>query len=180
MPLRSSLIISTALSPPPSPPPISSFHKSKTPHTPTVPCHLPTPLAAMPTFHKQMATASTSTTTLSNHLQTPLVVMPNFRKQSATTTATTTTLLNQLQTPLAVMPTFHKQKFAATTSATVLSNLASIAILLSVNSPSPSLASPSLNPLLPSTTPFSQSQNLLFGLEDGYVCTYLMSHLITL
>ncbi|KAL6006451.1 hypothetical protein ACLOJK_037405 [Asimina triloba] len=92
--------------------------------------------------------------------------MPSFHKQSSTTT-TITALSNHLQTPLAVLPTSHKQKAAATI--TLLSSLASIAVLLSLNSPSPSLAIPSLNPLLPSTTPFSQSQNLLFGLEDGKI-----------
>eukprot|EP00262_Sarcandra_glabra_P006521 TRINITY_DN18856_c0_g1_i1.p1 TRINITY_DN18856_c0_g1~~TRINITY_DN18856_c0_g1_i1.p1 ORF type:complete len:229 (-),score=33.55 TRINITY_DN18856_c0_g1_i1:437-1123(-) len=54
----------------------------------------------------------------------------------------------------------------------LLSNLASLAIALTFNSPLPSLSIPSLNSQssLPSpTTPFSQSQNLQIGLENGKI-----------
>ncbi|XP_010249042.1 PREDICTED: thylakoid lumenal 17.9 kDa protein, chloroplastic [Nelumbo nucifera] len=54
----------------------------------------------------------------------------------------------------------------------LLSNLISLAVAVTLNSPLPSLAIPSLNsqtPLLPSTTPFSQSKNLEIGLEDGKI-----------
>ncbi|XP_058103115.1 thylakoid lumenal 17.9 kDa protein, chloroplastic isoform X1 [Magnolia sinica] len=73
--------------------------------------------------------------------------------------------------PFLQIPTanFRQLNFRTTT---LLSNLASIAIALSLSSPSPSLAIPSLNsqnPLLPPTTPFSQSQNLQTGLEDGKI-----------
>lgn len=54
----------------------------------------------------------------------------------------------------------------------LLSNLASLAFALTLNSPLPSLAIPSLNSgssLLPPTTPFSQSQDLQIGLENGYL-----------
>ncbi|XXG78449.1 hypothetical protein AAC387_Pa08g2394 [Persea americana] len=54
----------------------------------------------------------------------------------------------------------------------LLSNLASLAFALTLNSPLPSLAIPSLNSgssLLPPTTPFSQSQDLQIGLENGKI-----------
>ncbi|OVA09557.1 hypothetical protein BVC80_9101g80 [Macleaya cordata] len=57
----------------------------------------------------------------------------------------------------------------------LLSNyLASVlAVAVTLNSPLPSLAIPSLNsaqtPLLPPTTPFSQSKNLQIGLENGKI-----------
>lgn len=54
----------------------------------------------------------------------------------------------------------------------LLSNLSSLALALTLNSPLPSLAIPSLNSqtsLPPPTTPFSQSQNLQIGLEDGKI-----------
>ncbi|KAF8390660.1 hypothetical protein HHK36_025187 [Tetracentron sinense] len=54
----------------------------------------------------------------------------------------------------------------------LLSNLVSLAIAVTLNSPLTSLAIPSLNsqtPLLPPTTPFSQSKNLQIGLEDGKI-----------
>ncbi|KAB1217472.1 Thylakoid lumenal 17.9 kDa protein, chloroplastic [Morella rubra] len=53
-----------------------------------------------------------------------------------------------------------------------LSKLLSLALAASLISPSHSFAVPSLNsqsPLLPSTTPFSQSKNLQIGLENGKI-----------
>lgn len=58
----------------------------------------------------------------------------------------------------------NKQKF--------LPNLFSLAIAVTLTSPLPSHAIPSLNsqppPTTLSTTPFSQSKNLQLGLENGY------------
>lgn len=54
----------------------------------------------------------------------------------------------------------------------LFTNLFSLALTVTLNSPLPSLAIPSLNsqpPLLSPTTPFSQSKNLQIGLENGYV-----------
>lgn len=53
-----------------------------------------------------------------------------------------------------------------------LPNLLSLAIAVTLTSPLPSHAIPSLNSQSPSTsltTPFSQSKSLLIGLENGYV-----------
>uniref|UniRef100_A0A2P2P9G0 Uncharacterized protein n=1 Tax=Rhizophora mucronata TaxID=61149 RepID=A0A2P2P9G0_RHIMU len=54
----------------------------------------------------------------------------------------------------------------------LFTNLLSLALTVTLNSPSPSFAVPSLNsqsPLLPPTTPFSQSKNLQLGLENGKI-----------
>ncbi|KAK2662368.1 hypothetical protein Ddye_000942 [Dipteronia dyeriana] len=54
----------------------------------------------------------------------------------------------------------------------LLSNLLSLALTVTFNSPLPALAIPSINsqsPLLPPTTPFSQSKNLQTGLQDGKI-----------
>lgn len=55
-------------------------------------------------------------------------------------------------------------------------NLFSLAIAITLTSPLPSHAIPSLNsskpPPISLTTPFSQSKNLQIGLENGYVCQY--------
>ncbi|KAJ0053263.1 thylakoid lumenal 17.9 kDa protein, chloroplastic-like [Pistacia vera] len=54
----------------------------------------------------------------------------------------------------------------------LLSNLLSLALTVTLTSPLPSSAIPSINsqsPLLPTTTPFSQSKNLQVGLEDGKI-----------
>ncbi|XWS60259.1 hypothetical protein CRYUN_Cryun07bG0021000 [Craigia yunnanensis] len=55
----------------------------------------------------------------------------------------------------------------------LFSNLLSLALTLTLNSPLPSLAIPSLNsqssPQLPLTTPFTESKFLQLGLEDGRI-----------
>ncbi|TXG54383.1 hypothetical protein EZV62_019639 [Acer yangbiense] len=54
----------------------------------------------------------------------------------------------------------------------LLSNLLSLALTVTFNSPLPALAIPSINsqsPLLPPTTPFSQSKNLQTGLQNGKI-----------
>lgn len=54
----------------------------------------------------------------------------------------------------------------------VLPNLLSLALAVTLASPLPSYAIPSLNsqsPPISFTTPFSQSKNLELGLENGYV-----------
>uniref|UniRef100_A0A2K1XKQ8 Uncharacterized protein n=1 Tax=Populus trichocarpa TaxID=3694 RepID=A0A2K1XKQ8_POPTR len=54
----------------------------------------------------------------------------------------------------------------------LFTNLFSLALTVTLNSPLPSLAIPSLNsqpPLLSPTTPFSQSKNLQIGLENGKI-----------
>ncbi|KAG8638662.1 thylakoid lumenal 17.9 kDa protein, chloroplastic [Manihot esculenta] len=54
----------------------------------------------------------------------------------------------------------------------LFTNLVSLALTFTLNSPLPSLAIPSpnsLSPLLPPTTPFSESKNLPIGLEDGKI-----------
>ncbi|KAJ6374521.1 hypothetical protein OIU78_030100 [Salix suchowensis] len=54
----------------------------------------------------------------------------------------------------------------------LFTNLISLALTVTLNSPLPSLAIPSLNsqpPLLSPTTPFSQSKNLQIGLENGKI-----------
>ncbi|KAK1568190.1 hypothetical protein Q3G72_021506 [Acer saccharum] len=54
----------------------------------------------------------------------------------------------------------------------LLSNLLSLALTVTLNSPLPALAIPSINsqsPPLPPTTPFSQSKNLQTGLQDGKI-----------
>ncbi|KAK0590599.1 hypothetical protein LWI29_029251 [Acer saccharum] len=54
----------------------------------------------------------------------------------------------------------------------LLSNLLSLALTVTFNSPLPALAIPSINsqsPPLPPTTPFSQSKNLQTGLQDGKI-----------
>ncbi|KAL5791508.1 hypothetical protein ACOSP7_000102 [Xanthoceras sorbifolium] len=54
----------------------------------------------------------------------------------------------------------------------LLSNLFSLALTVTLNSPLPCLAIPSINsqaPLLPPTTPFSESKNLQTGLQDGKI-----------
>ncbi|KAF2311511.1 hypothetical protein GH714_024467 [Hevea brasiliensis] len=54
----------------------------------------------------------------------------------------------------------------------LFTNLLSLALTFTLNSPLPSLAIPSpnsLSPLLPPTTPFSESKNLPIGLEDGKI-----------
>ncbi|KAJ4728792.1 thylakoid lumenal 17.9 kDa protein, chloroplastic [Melia azedarach] len=56
----------------------------------------------------------------------------------------------------------------------LLSNLLSLALTVTLSSPLPSLAIPSVNslsqsPLLSPTTPFSQSKNLQLGLENGKI-----------
>ncbi|XP_050225828.1 thylakoid lumenal 17.9 kDa protein, chloroplastic [Mercurialis annua] len=56
----------------------------------------------------------------------------------------------------------------------LFTNLLSIALAISLNSPLPSLGIPSPNslsssPLLPPTTPFSQAKNLSTGLQDGKI-----------
>ncbi|EEF51771.1 thylakoid lumenal 17.9 kDa protein, chloroplastic [Ricinus communis] len=56
----------------------------------------------------------------------------------------------------------------------LFTNLLSLALTVTLSSPLPSLAIPSPNslsasPLLPPTTPFSQSKNLATGLEDGKI-----------
>lgn len=60
----------------------------------------------------------------------------------------------------------------------LFTNLVSLALTVTLNSPLPSLAIPSLNsqpPLLSPTTPFSQSKNLQIGLENGYVSDFICS-----
>lgn len=67
------------------------------------------------------------------------------------------------------VPTISSQN--PNTKPVLLSNLLSLALTVTLTSPLPSLAIPSVNsqsPLLPPTTPFSQSKNLQVGLQDGY------------
>ncbi|XP_077227689.1 thylakoid lumenal 17.9 kDa protein, chloroplast [Tasmannia lanceolata] len=74
--------------------------------------------------------------------------------------------------------TSHSPHFPTATSQksklhnVLLPNLVSLAVALTLNSPLPCLAIPSLNSqtsLLSPTTPFSQSQNLKTGLENGKI-----------
>lgn len=63
----------------------------------------------------------------------------------------------------------------------VLSHLLSFALSITLSSPFPSLAIPSLNSLsspLSPTTPFSQSKNLPTGLENGYALNLVISTVV--
>lgn len=74
----------------------------------------------------------------------------------------------------------HTQKLVV--EKRVLPNLLSLALALTLTSPLPSHAIPSLNsqsPPISLTTPFSQSKNLKLGLENGYVNT-LHNHALSL
>ncbi|XVF49599.1 hypothetical protein PTKIN_Ptkin04bG0026200 [Pterospermum kingtungense] len=91
----------------------------------------------------------------------------------------TITLIGQLHPPL---PSPSKQTTFSQLRQTpnnpnpkpfLFSNLLSLALTLTLNSPLPSLAFPSLSsqssPQLPLTTPFTQSKFLQLGLEDGKI-----------
>ncbi|KDP22608.1 hypothetical protein JCGZ_26439 [Jatropha curcas] len=74
-----------------------------------------------------------------------------------------------------VSPRFHFLNFSLeipTPKPILLTNLLSLALTVTLNSPLPSLAIPSPNslssPVIP-TTPFSQSKNLILGPEDGKI-----------
>ncbi|XP_065873007.1 thylakoid lumenal 17.9 kDa protein, chloroplastic [Euphorbia lathyris] len=71
---------------------------------------------------------------------------------------------------------FHLQNLNLKPKPILFTNLISLALTVTLNSPLPSLAIPSpnsLSPILPSSTsastPFSQSKNLPFGLENGKI-----------
>ncbi|XWS51427.1 hypothetical protein CRYUN_Cryun12cG0175400 [Craigia yunnanensis] len=95
------------------------------------------------------------TITLFGQLLSPL---PSPFKQ----TRTSATIFCQLQIPKNPNP-----------KPILFSNLLSLALTLTLNSPLPSLAIPSLNsqspPQLPLTIPFTQSKFLQLGLEDGKI-----------
>ena len=101
----------------------------------------------------------------------------------------TITLIGQLLPPL---PSLSKQTTFSqlqipknpNPKPILLSNLLSLALTLTLNSPLPSLAIPPFNsqssPQLPLTTPFTESKFLQLGLEDGSVLKPFLSVLIGL
>ncbi|PKA56949.1 Thylakoid lumenal 17.9 kDa protein, chloroplastic [Apostasia shenzhenica] len=68
-------------------------------------------------------------------------------------------------------PTASFSLFSSSKAAAILSSLAPFAVALSLNSPLPSLASPppDSRSFFPPATPYSQSQSLRTGLEDGKI-----------
>ncbi|GAB2249178.1 hypothetical protein Droror1_Dr00012537 [Drosera rotundifolia] len=95
---------------------------------------------------------------LSHFVVSPLI--PIFTKPQTTT----------ISSPHLPLP--NQSSHVACINHSLLTNLLSISIALTLNSPLPSFSIPSLNPqppLLSPITPFSQSKNLQLGLENGKI-----------